>query len=223
MASYRLKAALAASIALHALLIVKAAPEAKVQIRHPAPALRASITAGPVSAESAARGTAGRAQRQIKRAPSSAPGKISGTATATPEHATTVDTQRNAPREPEVLEIAALDPRDYFRPLQVDEVAVPLDPAILELLPLTGEQAGAWVLRLFIDDSGRLREIEVIEADASERNTRELLAILRNSPFAPARKGDASVKSQKMVEVSFDPAKGPGMSTPVPIPSATEK
>ena len=223
MASFRLKAALAASIALHALLIVKAAPEAKVQVRQPAPALRASITAGPVSAESAARGAAGSAQRQVRRAPSSAPGRISGTTTAAPERAVIVEAPRNAPREPEILEIAALDPSDYFRPMQVDEVAVPLDPAMLDLLPLTGDQPGAWLLRLFIDDSGRLREIEVIEADASERNTRELLAILRDSPFAPARKGDASVKSQKMVEVSFDPAKGPGMSAPVLIPSATEK
>ena len=210
MASYRLKAALAASIALHALLIVKAAPEAKVQIRHPAPALRASITAGPVSAESAARGAAGRAQRQIKRAPSSAPGRISGTATATPEHATTVDTQRNAPREPEVLEIAALDPRDYFRPLQVDEVAETmgttaymidradqLSPAWLAGKSRVGVTAGASAPEILVQDViERLREL-------GAKNVRKLDGIAETVTF-PLPKG--------LARASTSPALSPGRS-----------
>lgn len=130
---------------------------------------------------------------------------------------------RRSPPEGGVLPFVAATPVEYFTPSQVDRLAVPVDPDLLDLLPLTGDLPATWLVRLYVGADGRLEEVQVLETEAPERTTNELKTLLLTIPFIPASKLDKAVRSQKMLEISFDPSKGPRMTPPVLIPSAAEK
>ena len=122
-----------------------------------------------------------------------------------------------------MLPFVAATPVEYLTPSQVDRMAVPVDADSLDLLPLTGDLPATWLVRLYIGPDGRMEEVQVLETEAPERATDELKTLLLTIPFIPALKLDLAVRSQKMLEISFDPSKGPRMTPPVLIPSATEK
>ena len=127
---------------------------------------------------------------------------------------------RRAPREDTWLEIARFDPAEYLPPSAVERTALPVNQELFDFLPLSGFQSGLWLVRLFIDEQGRVVEVELVESSGSERNTLELKAILLANRFMPALRPDGPVKSQKMVEVSFEPGPEAQVASPVPVPSA---
>lgn len=146
-------------------------------------------------------------------------------AAATPEGArnSAEEFQRRAPRDNAHLPVASFDPAEYLPPSEVDQGALPANEDLFDTLPLTGFQPGYWLVRLFIDQDGDVRELQFIESRGAERNADELRFILSQSRFTPARRGDANVKSQKMVEFSFEPGTPTLVSATLPDPSATER
>ena len=112
---------------------------------------------------------------------------------------------------------------EYLPPSEVDQGATPVNEDLFDTLPLTGFQSGYWLVRLFIDQDGDVRELQFVESRGSERNADELRFILSRSRFTPARRGEANVKSQKMVEFSFEPGTPTLVSATLPDPSATER
>lgn len=133
------------------------------------------------------------------------------------------DIQRRAPRDDVRLAVASFDPAEYLPPSEVDQGATPVNEDLFDTLPLTGFQSGYWLVRLFIDQDGDVRELQFVESRGSERNTEELRFILAQSRFTPARRGEAQVRSQKMVEFSFEPGSPTLISATLPDPSATER
>ena len=141
------------------------------------------------------------------------------------EAATDDTTQRRG--EIVVPAIVAFEPALYLKPSDLDAAATPVSQESLELLQLTGAQPGLWVVRIFIGESGTVDELEVVEGRGSENNTLELLGILRSVRFTPAIAQGRPVRSQKMLEFSFEPGPMPLTPTlvpsPAPGPSAAEK
>ena len=126
-----------------------------------------------------------------------------------------------APHEETLLKVARFDPAEYLPPSAVERTALPVNQELFDFLPLSGVQSGMWLVRLFIDERGDVDEVELVESSGSERNAVELKAILRANRFMPALRSDGPVKSQKMIEVSFEPGPEALLTTPVPVPSAT--
>lgn len=112
--------------------------------------------------------------------------------------------------------VLAFEPTLYLRPSDVDVPANPISPDSLDLLQLTGAQAGMWVVRVYVSESGAIDELELLDGRGSETNTIELLGILRTVRFTPALVQGRPVKSQKLLEFSFEPAPMP--LTPVQVP-----
>jgi hypothetical protein len=121
------------------------------------------------------------------------------------------------------MALIGFDPNAYLPPRDVEATAKPVSPETLDLLRLTGDQPGLWTMRLFIDENGSVDEVEVVEARGAEPNARELSALLRSIRFTPALAQGRPVKSQKMLEFSFEPGPEPLLAVPVPSPSATGK
>ncbi len=118
------------------------------------------------------------------------------------------------------MEIARFDPAEYLPPSAVERTALPVNQDLFDFLPLSGFQSGLWLVRLFVDEHGRVVEVELVESSGSERNALELKAILLANRFLPALRADRPVKSQKMIEVSFEPGPEALLTSPVPVPSA---
>ena len=128
-----------------------------------------------------------------------------------------------APHEAPQVPVARFDPVEYLAPSQVERVALPVNEELFDYLPLTGFSAGTWLLRLYIDDTGHLDEVQVVESTGTPQNTEELRAILAASRFLPAYTLAGLVKSQRMIEISFLPGPVLQVSGPAPVPSATER
>lgn len=126
---------------------------------------------------------------------------------------------QRAPRDDVKLDLARFDPVLYLPPSEVQRVALPVNQELFDFLPLTGFESGLWMVRLFIDEQGWVNEVEFVESRGSERNADELKAILLANRFMPGLRDDAPIKSQKMIEVSFEPGPEPRLSIPVLIPS----
>ena len=131
----------------------------------------------------------------------------------------TTDDPTGRPDETVIPAIVAFEPALYLRPSDVDAVATPVSPESLELLQLTGSQPGLWVVRIFIGESGAVDELEVVDGRGSENNTLELLGMLRSVRFTPAIARGRPVRSQKMLEFSFEPGPTPLVPTLVPSPA----
>ena len=142
---------------------------------------------------------------------------------AAPMSAPDANLAQRPPRTAPQLRVAEFDPAVYLAPSQVERVALPINEELFDYLPLTGFSAGYWLLRLYIDESGKLDEMEVVEVKASTRNTDDLRAILSASRFQPASTKTATVKSQRMIEISFEPGPPAASSAPAPILAAGEK
>ncbi len=121
----------------------------------------------------------------------------------------------------------AFEPALYLRAGEVDVAARPVSEEALDLVQLTGNQPGLWVIRLYIGADGAVDELEVVDGRGAPVNTSELVRFLRKVRFTPALARERAVKSQKLLEFSFEPGPIPLMPVltppPAPSPSATGK
>lgn len=95
----------------------------------------------------------------------------------------------------------------FFKSSELDEQpyplisVVPAYPAYAQAHDLEG-----WVrLLLLIDESGRLRHLEVLEASSPPGIFEEsALAAFRITPFSPGRRGGEAVKSRMIIRIDFN-------------------
>lgn len=95
----------------------------------------------------------------------------------------------------------------YYSSREVDEPAKAVGDALLvyphEALQL--RVPGEVKLRLFIDEFGTLVRSEVVSADPQGIFEEAALQALNGMRFSPARKGEQTVRSQRNVQITFDP------------------
>ena len=95
----------------------------------------------------------------------------------------------------------------YYSSREVDEPAKAVGDALLtyprEALKL--RVSGEVKLRLFIDEFGTLVRSEVVSAEPPGIFEEAALQALTGMRFSPARKGERAVRSQRSVQITFDP------------------
>lgn len=95
----------------------------------------------------------------------------------------------------------------YYSSREVDEPARAVGDALLvypsEALQL--RVPGEVKVRLFIDEFGALVRSEVVSADPPGIFEEAALEALNGMRFTPARKGEQTVRSQRTVQITFDP------------------
>lgn len=208
--------ALAVSLSMlgHGVLLHGVKPQARASSNRPAPPERLSVRL--MSAR-----TASLSPVKFESAPpvKSDHRRKSAVTTAARAQASDVATDDATQRRGEIVVPAIVDfePALYLKPSDLDAAATPVSQESLELLQLTGAQPGLWVVRIFIGENGAVDELEVVDGRGSENNTLELLGILRSVRFTPAIAQGRPVRSQKMLEFSFEP--GPTPLTPTLVPS----
>ena len=106
----------------------------------------------------------------------------------------------------------------YYSSREVDSPAKAVGDALLvyprEALRL--RVSGEVKLRLFINESGALVRSEVVSADPPGIFEEAAAQAIRTMRFEPARKADQPVRSQRTVQISFDPQ-------PAEHPASTSK
>ena len=115
------------------------------------------------------------------------------------------------PTAPGAVPDPRLDPRlpleRYFTSSEVDVRAEPLNEVDL-VYPLRAYQSrirGKVTLRLLINERGVLDDVIVLQAEPRGVFEDAALTATRALQFSPARRLGRSVKSQKTIEVDFDP------------------
>ena len=95
----------------------------------------------------------------------------------------------------------------YYDPKEVDQPARAVGDGLLEYPreALKLRLAGKVKLRLFIDEFGTLVRSEIVAAQPSDVFEQAALEAVHTMQFAPARKNGQPVRSQRSVEVTFDP------------------
>lgn len=95
----------------------------------------------------------------------------------------------------------------YYTSREVDEPAKAMGDALLVYPPeaLKLRVSGEVKIRLFIDEFGALVRSEVIEAAPPGIFEEAALQALGGMKFSPARKDDQPVRSQRTVQITFDP------------------
>lgn len=95
----------------------------------------------------------------------------------------------------------------YYSSREVDEPAKAVGDALLvyprEALQL--RVSGEVSLRLFIDESGALVRSEVVSAEPPGIFEEAAIQAVGGMRFTPARKGEHTVRSQRTVQITFDP------------------
>lgn len=108
-----------------------------------------------------------------------------------------------ATAEQPTVETPGVDGEGYFPASALDELAMPLQP--VELALPEGAPAGArqLMIRVYINEEGRVDAVEAEQPDSSgviEREARRVFSAIR---FAPARRNGVAVKSYKRIEVNM--------------------
>lgn|GEM_PF-2285887 len=213
-----LGAALAASLALHALLLASTAPPPRTQPRYAVLEARLRMPEAPPGSDfltgaaftfPLAAGPQGPLEPQSPTAPK--PDAVRAISDATLPHdaaearefAPGADRARLAPG---LLELPLPEPARYYRADELDWLAVPLAPIVFDHLRLLARgPIGTLRLSVYINEGGGVDKVELEEENAApaalaEAVRREFL----NARFAPALRQGRAVKSLKRIEVVQD-------------------
>jgi protein TonB len=107
-------------------------------------------------------------------------------------------------------------PPRYFRSSELDERAIPIDKPLL-LYPEAAWQnrlPGLVMVRVFISERGTVDSAEVVDALPAGVFETAALDAVRKVRYRPAAIAGRAVKSQKLIEVKFDPNETPPASEP---------
>jgi TonB family protein len=117
------------------------------------------------------------------------------------------------PSKPEAREATTL-PARYLTAREVDTPAVPREtpPLIYPEGPFLWKLKGMVRVRLYISERGNVDKAEVVRAEPRGDFEEAALDAVRRMVYEPAIRDGRPVKSQKLIEVTFDPyeASGPG-------------
>jgi protein TonB len=139
-------------------------------------------------------------------APSSEPAPFPDTSRAAP-NARPVEPQANATTAPvsgpEIRRIAD----EYYKPSDLDVRAEPLNDVSLVYPELAYQRRirGKVLLRLLISAAGKIDEVAVLDSEPRGLFEDAALTATWAVQFSPAVKSGRRVKSQKTLEVVFDP------------------
>lgn len=115
----------------------------------------------------------------------------------------------SAPGSAPALALASLDLDidRYYKASEVDVRAQPINDVQLIYPKAAYEMRlkGRVVLSILINEHGTIDALSVVEADPSGFFEDHALAATRALTFSPAMKNGRAVKSQKRIEVTFDP------------------
>jgi TonB family protein len=96
----------------------------------------------------------------------------------------------------------------WYAAEELDVLATPIGEVHLdypEELEGSG-MAGRVQLRLFIDERGVVRRMQVVEAEPKRFFDRAAMRAWKDVRFSPAQKAGTAVKSQKLLELAFTPS-----------------
>ena len=98
-------------------------------------------------------------------------------------------------------------PDRYFTSRELDTPAVAREkaPLIYPEDPFMWKLGGKVRLRVFINEQGTVDRALVVHAEPAGEFEEAALAAVRRLVYEPAIKGGRAVKSQKLIEVTFDP------------------
>jgi TonB family protein len=180
---WRLAWAVAASIALHAAVVVAVHPSRAVWRPHDT-----ALTARLVSAGER------RDQPPLARS-TPVPGGPAGEASAA-----------ESPPEPAPLALPAppeLSLARYYLASELQQQPEPLQPVEPEAPAESGSREGFVHLRLMINERGGVDEASVVRAEPSGVYEKSALAAFANAQFSPGVRSGVPVKSQILVEVQY--------------------
>lgn len=114
-----------------------------------------------------------------------------------------------SPPAPKADPVATL-PRRYFTSREVDTPAVAREqpPLIYPEDPFMWKLRGVVRVRVFINERGAVDEARVVHAEPRGDFEEAALDAVRRMVYEPAIKDGRPVKSQKLIEVTFDPYEG---------------
>jgi len=93
-------------------------------------------------------------------------------------------------------------PRYYLGP-ELDQRAIPLQAIEPEYPVAAGVRDGALMLRLLIDERGRVDDIAVVRAEPEGVFESSARSAFAGAPFSPGVREGAPVKSQLLIEVNY--------------------
>lgn len=98
----------------------------------------------------------------------------------------------------------------YFKRSEVDTAAEALvrGPLVFPENALLWRLAGTVRARVFISETGTVDSVQIVEARPQGHFEEAAYAALRQVRYQPAMLGGRPVKSQKLIEVNFDPYEG---------------
>lgn len=110
---------------------------------------------------------------------------------------------RNLALLPEI----AVEEKRYLLSSEVDVRAMPVNMPVL-IYPEKAQQMridGLVMLKVYISASGRIDSVDIVETRPPGVFEEAALKALLATSFTPARKNGRDVKSQKLIEIKFDP------------------
>lgn len=96
-------------------------------------------------------------------------------------------------------------PDRWYTASELDVRAEPVTPVEFEYPPRLGRLIGRVEVALFIDERGNVRKAQVLSAEPEKLFDEAALNGWRNVRFSPAMRGGVAVKSEKIVQVDFQP------------------
>jgi TonB family protein len=96
-------------------------------------------------------------------------------------------------------------PDKWYTASELDVRAEPVTPVEFAYPPQLESLIGRVEVALFIDERGNVRKAQVLSADPEKLFDDAALSGWRNVRFSPAMRGGVAVKSEKIVQVDFQP------------------
>lgn len=134
-----------------------------------------------------------------------------------------------APRAPELPKTAVDLPVPFDSYISMDEVDVRAEPAndvplVYPMAAYMQHMRGTVQIRLFISDQGRLDRVDLVGASPKGYFEKSALDAVLQLHFHPAIKNGRPVRSQKLIEVVFNPDPNPATAQSItPNSSAAER
>lgn len=109
-------------------------------------------------------------------------------------------------------------PDRYFTAREVDTPATPRErvPLIYPENPYVWKLRGVVRVRVFINERGEVDDARVVHAEPAGEFEDAALDAVRRMSYQPAIRNARAVKSQKLIEVTFDPYEGSDRPQPAP-------
>lgn len=111
------------------------------------------------------------------------------------------------PQAEALLPLRAPLPPRYFKSSELDAGPAPteLAPLVYPERELINRIRGVVQIRIYISDTGRVEKSEIVSASPAGRFEDAATEAIRATRFRPGVKDGRAVRSQKLVEVEFDP------------------